>query len=67
MSSYYSINEADKPPAERRYHDNEDCPPGGEIPARNRRPGSNGYRLCGQCKRMNRAEQVRRARSNRKR
>jgi len=66
MSSYYSINEADKPASERRYHDNENCPPGGEIPARNRRSGSNGYRLCGQCQRMNRAEQKRRARSNRK-
>jgi hypothetical protein len=60
MSSYYSINEADKPANKRRYHDNEGCPPGGEIPARNRRPGGNNYRLCGQCQRMNRTERGRR-------
>jgi hypothetical protein len=62
MAAYYSINEADKPASERRYHDNEGCPPGGDIPARNRRSGSNGYRLCGQCNRMNKAEAIRRIR-----
>jgi len=28
MSTYYSMNEADKPANERRYHDNDGCPPG---------------------------------------
>jgi hypothetical protein len=56
MANYYSINEADKAPADRRYHSQDNCPPGGEIPARNRRSGSNGYKLCGQCKRIENAK-----------
>ena len=65
MANYYSINEADKRPAERRYHNNDSCGPGGEIPSRNRRAGNPGYKLCGQCERMNRAEAVRRAKKGR--
>jgi hypothetical protein len=40
-------------PAGRVYHDNSACPPGRYIPVNERRPGSNNYRLCHDCGKLN--------------
>ena len=50
---FYSVNESKKPTANRVYHDNSACPPGRDIPQNERRPGTNGYRLCKDCKERN--------------
>ncbi len=47
---FYSVNEEKKPPANRVHHDNSACPPGRDIPANERRQGTNNYRLCNDCK-----------------
>jgi len=49
---FYSVNEAKKPLANRRYHNNDRCGPGGEIPRADRRDGTGGYRLCEDCQRL---------------
>ncbi len=49
VPDFYSVNEANKPAAKRRYHNNGDCGPGKEIPQADRRPGQNGYDLCEDC------------------
>lgn len=46
---FYSVNEALKPTNNRVHHNNDACPPGRDIPNWERRPGSNGYRLCDIC------------------
>jgi len=51
--SFHSVNEEKKPAAGRVYHDNSACPPGRDIPANERRPGSNNYRLCHDCGTLN--------------
>jgi hypothetical protein len=53
VASFYSINEEKKPAANRVHHNNDKCPPGRDIPANERRPGTNGYRLCQDCDRLN--------------
>ncbi len=50
---FYSINEANKPPANRVHHNNSACPPGRDIPQNERRQGMGGYRLCDDCKQLN--------------
>lgn len=45
VSSYYSSNPADPDV----YHTHNNCPTGGQIPDRNRKQGTNGYRHCKQC------------------
>jgi hypothetical protein len=45
VSAYHSINPNDPDV----YHDHSDCPTGQQIPERNKRPGTNGYRRCAQC------------------
>ncbi|MGK2954513.1 MAG: hypothetical protein ACSLFI_02425 [Solirubrobacterales bacterium] len=45
VSAYYSINPSDPDV----YHDHDDCPTGKQIPAANKRSGTNGYRRCKQC------------------
>lgn len=50
---FYSINETQKQPAHRVYHNNSACPPGRDIPQNERRSGRNGYRLCDDCGRLN--------------
>jgi hypothetical protein len=52
--AFYSSLEAKKPAADRVYHDNAACSPGRDIPYQERRLGTNGYRLCGDCNRLNR-------------
>ena len=53
VADFYSINEVKKPPANRVYHNNSACPPGRDIPAHERRSGTNGYRLCNDCAELN--------------
>lgn len=48
VSAYHSINATD--PDVHHVFDN--CPSGQQIPARNRRQGTNGWPLCGHCARM---------------
>lgn len=50
---FYSINEVTKPQVNRVYHNNNACPPGRDIPASERRQGTNGYRLCKDCNELN--------------
>jgi hypothetical protein len=52
-STFYSVNEEKKPAAARVYHDNSACPPGRDIPANERRAGTNNYRLCNDCGTLN--------------
>lgn len=52
-SPFYSVNEEKKPAASRVYHHNSSCPPGRDIPANERRPGTNNYRLCHDCETLN--------------
>jgi hypothetical protein len=54
VASFYSVNEAMKPGINRVYHDNSACVPGRGIPEHERRAGTGGYRLCGDCDNLNR-------------
>jgi hypothetical protein len=50
VPDFYSVNEAAKPAANRRYHNNSSCAPGRDIKAaKEDRPGNNGYKLCEHC------------------
>jgi len=51
---FHSINEPKKPADKRVHHNNSACPPGRDIPANERRPGTGGYRLCHDCDHLNR-------------
>ena len=48
VSPYHSINLSDPDV----YHNHSDCPSGQQIPARNKRSGTNNYPLCKHCKDM---------------
>lgn len=50
VAAFYSVNEEKKPYANRVYHNDDTCPPGRDIPAHERKPGTGGYRLCEDCK-----------------
>jgi hypothetical protein len=50
---FNSINEAKMPVKDRVYHNNDRCRPGKDIPKKERRPGTAGYRLCTHCKNLN--------------
>ncbi len=50
---FYSINEVVKPQQNRVHHNNSACPPGRDIPANERRDGTNAYRLCLECDQLN--------------
>ena len=52
--AFHSINEAKKPAADRVYHNNGACSSDRDTPFIERRLGMNGYRLCGDCDRLNR-------------
>ncbi len=54
VTEFYSINEVLKPPDQRVHHNNSACPPGRDIPANERRAGTNNYRLCRDCAELNR-------------
>jgi hypothetical protein len=49
----YSVNEANKPAANRVHHNNDKCPPGRDIPSWERKQGTGGYRLCHDCENLN--------------
>ena len=49
VPDFYSVNEAKKPAADRRYHDNDKCGPGGQIKKEDRQNGQNGYSRCEDC------------------
>jgi hypothetical protein len=53
VADFYSVNEANKPVANRVYHNNSACPPGRDIPVNERRPGKGGYGLCDDCINLN--------------
>lgn len=48
VPAYHSSNPSDPDV----YHDHDDCPPGSQIPQRNRRSGTGDYRRCEVCKSM---------------
>jgi len=50
VPEFYSVNEINKPAANRVHHNNNSCPSGRDIPAHERRNGTGGYRLCEDCK-----------------
>ncbi len=53
VAPFYSVNEANKPAHEHRvYHDNSACASGRDIPANERRQGTNNYDRCENCARM---------------
>lgn len=52
VPKFYSINEARKPAANRVCHNNYTCASGRDIPERERRSGTGGYRLCGRCEEL---------------
>ena len=52
VADFHSVNEAQKPPEARRYHNNSECAPGRDIPQSERRFGTGGYRLCDHCERL---------------
>jgi hypothetical protein len=49
VAPFYSVNEVDKPVANRVHHNDNTCPPGRDIPQNERRSGTGGYRLCEDC------------------
>ena len=51
---FHSMHEPEKPVEHRVYHNNSACPAGRSIPHYERRQGDSGYRLCQDCKEMNR-------------
>jgi hypothetical protein len=48
VPTYHSINQSDPDV----HHNQNDCPSGQQIPAYNRRPGTNGWPLCRHCASM---------------
>lgn len=52
-STFYSVNEEKKPADKRVYHNNGACPPGRDISQNESRAGTNNYRLCDDCKKLN--------------
>jgi hypothetical protein len=53
VPAFHSVNEVLKPPAHRVYHNNNACPPGRDIPLKERLAGTGSYRLCEDCNRLN--------------
>jgi hypothetical protein len=54
MPNFYSVNEAQKYPTLRVFHNNDACPHGRDIPQWERIFGTGGYRLCHICDDLNR-------------
>ena len=52
VASFYSVNEALKPVQHRVHHNNNHCGPGNDIPQRDKRSGTGGYRLCKDCEKL---------------
>jgi hypothetical protein len=53
VPAFYSVNEVNKPASQRVHHNNSVCPPGRDIPAKERKSGAGGYRLCNDCAELN--------------
>jgi hypothetical protein len=53
VADFHSINEINKPAGNRVHHNNSSCAPGRDIPQSERRLGTGGYKLCGDCEREN--------------
>ncbi len=53
IQPFNSINEVKKLVDKRVYHNNNKCPSGNDIPKKERREGTAGYRLCQHCKDLN--------------
>jgi len=51
--AFHSVNESKKPVPNRVYHNNNACPPGRDIPTKERLQGTGGYRLCLDCDNLN--------------
>lgn len=49
IDPFYSVNESTKPADNRRHHNNDQCPPGRDIPTSERKQGTGGYKLCEHC------------------
>lgn len=56
VPAFYSVNETQKPPADRVYHDNGTCASGRDIRRHEKRTGTGGYRLCDNCQNLNKRE-----------
>jgi hypothetical protein len=54
VATFYSISEIQKQLANRVHHSNSACPRGRDIPSWERRPGTGKFKLCGDCRRLNR-------------
>jgi hypothetical protein len=53
VPAFYSLNEIHKPATHRVYHNNNACPPGRDIPQKERLLGTGSYRLCEDCNKLN--------------
>jgi hypothetical protein len=53
IADFHSINEIKKLAHRRVHHNNSACPPGRDIPQKQRLPGTGGYRLCEDCETLN--------------
>ena len=53
VQPFYSVNETKKSIDRRRYHNNNKCPSGYDIPQNERKSGTGGYTLCQHCKDLN--------------
>lgn len=49
---FYSVNEVIKPVTHRVHHNDDRCGPGKDIPQKDRRDGTGGYRLCDDCRKF---------------
>jgi hypothetical protein len=49
VATFYSVNEDKKPTANRVHHNNSACASGRDIPQRERKTGTGGFRLCQDC------------------
>jgi hypothetical protein len=52
VPNFYSVNELIKPIQHRVHHNDDRCGPGKDIPLRDKRKGSGGYRLCEDCQKF---------------
>ena len=53
VPAFYSANESTRPAATRVYHNNSACPMAKQIAEPERKTGTNAYRLCEDCERIN--------------
>ena len=51
--AFHSVHEGKRPAGARVYHNHSACSRGRDIPHEERRLGTNGYRRCAECDRLN--------------